>query len=455
MEMQRSYHLNNDEQTEVEKENVAQAYRYGKTLVPLTADDKKTLKLDAVKCCSVLGFTSKKNISIDLHSRDGCYIFTPQPGDEHAAVAFSAFCHALEVKEMVAIVRFVFRANADPKLGFLTPHIKSSYESLIFVTLPFREDIRQYYFPPLPPPSSATAEQKAAVNGLIDNMMLVTQDEGEEGEEEEKKEKELLKSTSMMNPVTQRQCQCVQDRALNPEQLSIADVEAYIVNALQPLPQMVNQCKRSFDEIAEHFPMREVENKAKKSKDNMFNKPSADNVKQDDNNADNDADNNDAFTLHGLSKTSVTEVGTVDPVADYLALLDGCTTGGEAFMEVSRQMSKCAVRLVEDSFMRQYYDKALRCVTTLREQSEKHRVATVFNTLLNDMKEQMCGKRRDDFWQELVSAKILPLGKDVAEDSSFTNEEAETFYSSSGEVKPVDDDPEDLMGDDDDLLDML
>ena len=50
---------------------------------------------------------------------------------QHAAVAFSSLCHALQEKEMVAIVRYVSRGNTDPKLGFLAPHIKSSYEVCI------------------------------------------------------------------------------------------------------------------------------------------------------------------------------------------------------------------------------------------------------------------------------------------------------------------------------------
>lgn len=62
-------------------------------------------------------------------------------------MAFSALCHALEEKQMVAIVRYVSRANTDPKVGFLSAHIKSNYEVSIH-TFPFNPFINTRPFLP-------------------------------------------------------------------------------------------------------------------------------------------------------------------------------------------------------------------------------------------------------------------------------------------------------------------
>ena len=40
----------------------------------------------------------------------------------------SALIHALHETEMVAIVRYVWRNNGNPKLAFLSPCIKNDYE---------------------------------------------------------------------------------------------------------------------------------------------------------------------------------------------------------------------------------------------------------------------------------------------------------------------------------------
>ena len=45
-----------------------------------------------------------------------------------AAVGLSAIIRALYESSKVAIVRYVFRNKATPKIGFLSPHIKENYE---------------------------------------------------------------------------------------------------------------------------------------------------------------------------------------------------------------------------------------------------------------------------------------------------------------------------------------
>ena len=61
---------------------------------------------------------------------------------QDAAVALSALVHALEEKNMVAIVRYCRCKNANPKLAVLVPEIKFSYEVrikilYILLILPF------------------------------------------------------------------------------------------------------------------------------------------------------------------------------------------------------------------------------------------------------------------------------------------------------------------------------
>ena len=45
-----------------------------------------------------------------------------------AAIGLSAIIHALHESDKVAIVRYVWRNKAAPKIGFLSPHIKENYE---------------------------------------------------------------------------------------------------------------------------------------------------------------------------------------------------------------------------------------------------------------------------------------------------------------------------------------
>ncbi len=72
-------------------------------------------------------------------------------------------------------------------------------------TLPTVEDIRDYPFPGVKPASEA---QKTAASKFIDALDL----------EDPEEECEELKPSSTFNPVLQYFYQCMQFRALNPEQ---------------------------------------------------------------------------------------------------------------------------------------------------------------------------------------------------------------------------------------------
>lgn len=66
--------------------------------------------------------------------------------DEAAAVAFSSLIRALDELDMVAIVRYAYDRRANPQVGVAFPFIKQAYECLVYVQLPYMEDLRQYLF---------------------------------------------------------------------------------------------------------------------------------------------------------------------------------------------------------------------------------------------------------------------------------------------------------------------
>lgn len=451
VDMQRTHHLNDEDQTEVEKENVAQAYRYGKTIVPMTSEDQKSMKLQTTKGCMVLGFTSRQNVLRHFFTRDTCHIFTSQPEDEHAAIALSALCHALEEKNMVAIVRYVSRGNTDPKIGFLTPHIKSSYESLIFIALPYREDVRTYMFPPLEggknnkPP---TDEQNAAMDSLIDDMMLVEKSvDDDEGMEEV--EEEMFKPNKILNPVNQRQCQCVQSRALNPEESNIPDVEEYILRSLKAVSETKQECQASLNKIKEGFPLEEAQVKKTAS---VFTKDQEED--KDKKPRDTATENVEEFTFGSLTRNQVAEVGLTDPIEDFKFLIENADR--EKVTEVHVQMSNVIKRLVMDSFLNQHYQKALECMQEFRLHCIKIRKCREFNKMLIDLKDACVGKRRQDFWDALTTEPIYPINKNDADDSTYLEVESKNFFKEEDEEMEEEKEPTNPVEEDaDDLLDLL
>ncbi|CAC5383184.1 XRCC5 [Mytilus coruscus] len=144
-----------------------------------------------------------------------------------------------------------------------------------------------------------------------------------------------------------------------------------------------------------------------------------------------------------------TQVGTVTPVEDYLALVNRKDV--DKFDEASKQMQKRIQQIVMDSFGAQFYPKAIDCLKTLREQCIKKMEAKSFNMYMKQFKETLIQKARRDFWDEIVTENLSLITKLESEESDVSVEEGKKFTEDEEEDKPkteetpADDDAEDML----------
>ncbi|KAK3699754.1 hypothetical protein QZH41_015603, partial [Actinostola sp. cb2023] len=410
VKMERSYHLNDEDQTEIEKEDIAQGYRYGKTIVPLTKIDKDSMKLETDRCLSVLGFTSTENVKRYQFIGENVTAFTAQPDDAPAGVALSSFINAMYESETVAIVRYCFRKNAAPKLGFLSPHIKKEYECLLFTALPFIEDIRQFNFSSLNGNKKLEPSDKqlSAVDHLITAMDLTKAVRDENGEFQE-----AFKPKCTFNPTRQRIFQCIQHRALNPNDTDLPELEPVIASYIEPNPDFKAKSASQCLKVKDLFRLERIEKKktlqaaesvfkancylqctflsTSVDRDSMT-EPAAKRAKTDKDETD--------FSMAAQAKGEVTEVGTVEPVEDFKVLI--ARKNVNLFKDASSQMKDRIVQLIMDSFGEQFFAKALSCVTVLRKESIKAGESQMFNDFLRDLKSKILNQRGHGFWLLLV-----------------------------------------------------
>ncbi|XP_076456340.1 X-ray repair cross-complementing protein 5-like [Babylonia areolata] len=204
---ERTFHLDDEEKTEVDRDDIVEGYCYGSDRVPMTAEDKESMKYQSEKCLKVLGFTKAENVRRSHYMGDSCLSVSAEKGDEAAAVALSALINALYETNCVAIARRVYAARNAPRIGCLLPQIKAGYECLYWIELPFAEDLRTYTFGSLPTKDNIafnkkyapSEEQLTAVDNLITSMDLSTAAEDEDGEK-----CEAFKPKLMFNPYFQR-----------------------------------------------------------------------------------------------------------------------------------------------------------------------------------------------------------------------------------------------------------
>nr|XP_035941204.1 X-ray repair cross-complementing protein 5 isoform X2 [Halichoerus grypus] len=418
------YCLNDDNETEVPKEDTIQGFRYGSDIIPFSKVDEEHMKYKSEgKCFSVLGFCRSS---------------------QAAAVALSSLIHALDELDMVAVVRYAYDRRAHPQVGAALPYIKDAYECLIYVQLPFMEDLRQYMFSSLKNNKKyiPTEAQLSAVDALIDSMSLVKKDEKEDTIED------LFPTSKIPNPQFQRLFQCLLHRALHPQE-PLPPIQQHILNMLDPPTEVTAKCPIVLSKIKTVFPLTEVIKKKDQVtaqnifQDNHEEGPTSKKLKTEEGEA--------CFSMSSLAEGSVTSVGSVNPAENFRVLV---RQKKASFEEASGQLINHIEQFL-DTNETPYFMKSMDCITVFREEAIQFSEEQRFNDFLKALREKVEMKQLNHFWEIVVQDGITLITKDEAPGSSVTAEEAKKFLA------PKENPNEDTAaifaegGDVDDLLDLI
>ena len=208
----RVYHVSGESveggKREIERDNLAKGYEYGRTAVHISESDYNVVRLETKQGLEILGFVPWSNVSylsFRLASRSNCTQYERYMGmsvscvtiaertNEKAILAFSSFIHALFELENYAIARLVPKPDKEPMILLLAPSIDEDYECLLDVQLPFAEDVRQYKFPPLDKVITVSGKEirvhrnlpseelQTAMSDYVDSMDLATFGQDDEG----------------------------------------------------------------------------------------------------------------------------------------------------------------------------------------------------------------------------------------------------------------------------------
>ncbi|KAM9305722.1 X-ray repair cross-complementing protein 5 [Gastrophryne carolinensis] len=428
------YCLNNDEETEVQKEETIEGFRYGSDIVPFSKVDQEQMKYKTEsKCFSVLGFTKSSQIEMThFMGNQVLKIFAPMD-DEPAAVALSALIHALDELEMVAIVRYAYDRRSNPQVGVAFPMIKEKYECLVYVQMPYMEDLRQYLFASLANNKKVkpTDTQLSAVDSLIDSMSLVC-DDGDGVED-------LFKPSKIPNPQFQRLFQCLQHKAFSPDD-PLPPIDQHLLDMLEAPAEVKANCKDTLAKVKASFPLQEAKKKKKTTAQDVFEdktqEPDAKKLKSED----------DSFSVSQVADGNITSVGSVNPVDDFRSLV---RQKNSDFQHVSNQLIQRIYEFL-DTKNSNYYEKGMSCIKCFRAEAIRLSHAQNFNSFLRSLKDKIGDGPLKEFWEIVVQDGLLLITSEESPDSSVTPEEAKQLLAES-EKKAEDTSMVEDEGDVDDL----
>nr|XP_045583822.1 X-ray repair cross-complementing protein 5-like isoform X1 [Procambarus clarkii] len=436
-----SYHRYDDAQTVVNEEDVIPGYKYGTTLVPFSDEDAQMkYKSNSPRSLSILGFTRSSTVSHQRRAGDQVLVITAREGDEAAAVAFSSLIQALQELDMVAVTRRIYNNNYNPVMGALFPDITAKYECLIWIPLPFQEEVRMYTFPSLQRLTENLNDNEIqAMDDLISSMDLSCQEE--DGEEE-------LAPTGVLNPQLQHYFNTLTDRALHPHD-PIPPPAPHVLNILET-PECVCEARdKVVPSLKTHFPTKKLIKKTKRDNKDLF--------------ASNDGDEstkkakldvNDSMSASDLTRPLVTHVTSATPVQDFLALL-----GGEApnFNLICKQLGEVVLQLVDGlgggGTNAAVVAKVIDCLTSFRQESCSIDPST-YNKFISSLKEVVMTMSLHELWNRVKESGLGMINKEENARSIIGSDEAEEFLKleqqSQQPVAPPpaeNDDVEDLLDD--------
>ncbi|KAM8856741.1 X-ray repair cross-complementing protein 5-like [Spinachia spinachia] len=439
------YCLDDDNETEVQKDDTIQGFRYGSDIVPFSKVDQEQMKYKHDgKCFAVLGFT-KQNLVCRHHfmGTQVIKVFAAKE-DEHAGIALSALIRALDGLNMAAIVRYAYNSISSPQVGAAFPCIKKDYECLIYVQLPFMEDLRQFAFPSLENNKkfNPSDSQLSAVDSLIDSMMLV------EEEDDNGDQKDMFKVHHLPNPAFQRHFQCLHHRAVSPG-APLPPMEPWLKAALERPDIITERCRGPLEEVKKKFYLTEVEKKKKlKTSAQIFGK---DSEEPDAKKAKADEEEEEDYNFADIAEGSVTSVGSVNPAKDFKLLIKKKSL---PFREVCQQLTSRIEQLLGNKNTL-YYMKSITCIQAFREQSVKLGEANLYNGYLQSLKRSIPNRGLEVFWDLLVQDAITLISKDEVEGSAVSKTDADQFLDSEEKKEEAAAPLAEDTGDVDDLLDMM
>ncbi|EEA20653.1 ATP-dependent DNA helicase yku80 [Talaromyces marneffei ATCC 18224] len=420
----RTYHVDDPQvvggKRELERDELAKGYEYGRTAVPISESDENITKLETMAALELIGFIQADHYDRFMNMSTSNVIIA-QKTNEKAALALSSLIHALFELDCYAIARLVTKDGKSPLIVLLAPLIDPDYECLLEVQLPFSEDVRSYKFPPLDRVITISGKEVKehrnlpsedlvnAMSKYVDSMELIDKDE----------EGEIVETIPMednYSPLLHRIEQAVRWRAIHPDE-PVPPPSERLTRLSKPPKEVQERAQKYLDRIIRAADVKKVPPKAKGRKRNRdVDKPLSGL----------DIDE----LLHREKRAKISPTNAIPEFKQMLATAETV----ETIKDATSQMQKIIEDHIRTSFGDSNYDRVVEELGVLREELIDYEEPGLYNEFVQPLKEKILteklGGDRQELWWLIRRSKIGLIDKATSDQSEVSEEEAKQFLSS-------------------------
>ncbi|KAJ5039487.1 ATP-dependent DNA helicase yku80 [Penicillium rubens] len=407
---------------DVERDDLAKGYEYGRTAVPIEQTDENVANLQTFAGMGLIGFVQKDQYDRYMHMSN-TNIIIPQRANDYASLALSSLIHALYELESYAVARLVTKESKPPMLVLLAPSIEADYECLIEVQLPFAEDVRSYRFPPLDKIITVSGKVvtehrnlpsvalKDAMSNYVDSMDFVTtNDEGARQATDD------LPIDESFSPLLHRIESAVRYRAVHPND-PVLDPSERLTEFAHPSEDMVKNSKSHLEKLMSIADVKKVPPKTKgRKRQRETEKPLS---------------GLDVDALLSLEPKR-TKISTENAIPEFKQTLSRAENI-DAIHDAVQQMAKIIESQITHSLGHSNYDRVIEGLGTMREELVDYEEPAVYNDFVRQLKgkmlrEELGGDRRE-LWWFVRKGKLGLIGKSEVDSSAVEEQEAQEFLA--------------------------
>ncbi|PYH95550.1 ATP-dependent DNA helicase II subunit 2 [Aspergillus ellipticus CBS 707.79] len=404
---------------DVEREDLAKGYEYGRTAVHISETDANITTLETKAAIELVGFIQSDNYDRYMHLTTTNIIIAQRANDK-ASLALSSFIHALFELECYAVARMVLKENKAPVMVLLAPSIEPDYECLIEAQLPYAEDVRTYRFPPLDKvimvSGKVVKEHRNLPNDdLLDAMdkyvkSMELQDTDEDGEPTE-----ALPIDDSFSPVLHRIDAAIRYRATHPKE-PVPPPAKILTRFSHPSEDMVEKSKKYLDRLIEASDVKKVPPKVKgRKRARETEKPLS--------GLDVDA------LLHQEKRNKISPDNAIPEFKQTLSQAESIDTIKEAV----QQMGVIIEDQVKHSLGDVNYDRVTEGLGMMREELISYEEPALYNDFLKRLKDRLLkeelGGDRRELWWLIRRTKLGLIDQQQSDRSEVTEEEAQAFMA--------------------------
>ncbi|MCJ1464919.1 X-ray repair cross-complementing protein 5 [Pseudocyphellaria aurata] len=425
---------------DVERDQLAKGYEYGRTAVHISESDENVTKLETQAGLEIIGFipwsSYERYMSMSVSS-----VVIGQKTNTKAIMALSSLIHALFELESYVVARLVPKVDKSPLIVLLAPSIEADYECLLDVQLPFAEDMRSYKFPPLDRVITVSGKVikehrnlptdalSSAMSDYVDRMDLSTL-----GQDDEGNPAEYMPMMETYSPILHRIDQAVRWRAVHPNE-PIPPPYEVLTRYSQPPDKLVADSKRQLEKLmlAANVKKGIVHHLRAKSQIDFSPVPPKVQSRKRRRNEAKPLSGLDVDALLGKSSKKA-QISPQNPIPEFRQVLDKAEDAS-SIRDAVAQLATIIETQIRDSFSDINYGRAIEEITVMRDEMIELEEPVIYDEFIRALKRKLLagelGGDRREMWAEIRKNHLGLVENRHLESSKVSEEEAKEFLSAN------------------------